>query len=136
MQIKSCDSSTQNPPGLLTSFRVTANGFQGTECSGPTYLANSTSYSSLLTDSASGLLASLLLPRLTNTLPLRTFHLLFPFPGIFLLPNIRLVCSLSSFWSLLTWHFLGETGLAPAPLKLQLSEFPMGTVFCIVLITI
>lgn len=33
-----------------------------------------------------------------------------------------------SFWSLLTWHFLGETCLAPAPFKLQLSEFPMGTV--------
>lgn len=127
MQIKSCDSSAQNHPGLLSSLRVIANGLQHTEWSGPRYLANITFYSSPLTDT-SGLLATLLFPRLTNTLPLRTFHLLFPFSGIFLPPSIPMACSFSSLWSLLTRHFLGETWLAPAPFKLQLSEFPWGTV--------
>lgn len=76
----------------------------------------------------SGLLASLLFPRLTNTLPLRTFHLLFRFSGIFLLPSTPMACSLSSLWSLLTRQSPGETWLALAAFKLQLSEFSWGTV--------
>lgn len=127
MQIKSWNSSAQNPPGLLISLRVNSQWLSRNWMIWPRYLACIIIYSSL-TDSASGLLASLLFPRPSNTLPLRTFHLLLWFSGIFLLPSIPMACSHSSLWSLLTLQSPGETWLALAAFKLQLSKFSWGTV--------
>lgn len=98
----------------------------------PRYLASIIIYSSL-PDSASGLLASLLFPRLTNTLPLRTFHLLFRFSGIFLLASIPMACSLSSLWSLLYCSLLVKLDLPWLHLNCSfLSSHGELSVFCIV----